>query len=88
MFAQIAGGKNPGPGGPPNNWLRTLRDDLADFRSTEGSTEDSSRQFHTAVGAVMEYKQNNANRSEHVLKKTKMQASISDYLQQNRRIKK
>ena len=44
MFTQIACGKNPGPGGPPNYWLRTLRDDLAVFRSTEGCTEDSPRQ--------------------------------------------
>ena len=31
MFAQIAGGTKPGPGGPPNNWLKTLRDNLAVF---------------------------------------------------------
>ena len=31
MFAQIAGGKNPASGGPPNNWLGTLRDNLAVF---------------------------------------------------------
>ena len=30
--------ENPGSGGSPNNWLRTLRDDLAFFQSTEGST--------------------------------------------------
>ena len=40
MFAQIAGGKNPGPRGTFNNWLRTLRDDLTVFRSTEGSKKD------------------------------------------------
>ena len=44
MFGQIASGKNPGPSGPPNNWFRTLRDDLAIFLSTEGSTEDIPRQ--------------------------------------------
>ena len=45
MSAQTAGGKNPGSGGPPNNWLSTLRDDLAVFRSTEGSAEYFPRQF-------------------------------------------
>ena len=44
MLAQVAGGKKPGPGGPPNNWLRTLRDDLAVFRSAKDSTKDSPRQ--------------------------------------------
>ena len=33
--------KNQAPGGPPNNWLRTLGDDVAVFRSTE----DRSRRF-------------------------------------------
>ena len=46
----MADGKNPGRGGPPNNWLRTLRDDLAVFRSTEGSTEYSPR--HLGVDTV------------------------------------
>ena len=45
MYAQRAGGANPGPRGPPNNWLRTLKDHLAVLRSTEGYTEDSTRQF-------------------------------------------
>ena len=46
MFAQTAGGnKKTGTGGRPNIWLRTLRDNLAVFRSIEGSTEESPRQF-------------------------------------------
>ena len=36
-----ARGKHPGPGGPPGNWLRTIRDDLDVIRSTKGSTDDS-----------------------------------------------
>ena len=39
VCAQIAGGVNPGSGGSPNNWLRTLRDDLAVLLPTEGSTK-------------------------------------------------
>ena len=37
MYAQIADGKKTASGGPPNHCLRSLRDDLAVF----GSTEDS-----------------------------------------------
>ena len=36
---------NPGPGGPPNSWLRTLVDDLFVLRSTEDSTGDSPCKF-------------------------------------------
>ena len=31
MLAQIVGGRNPGPGEPPNDSLRTLRDDVIVF---------------------------------------------------------
>ena len=31
VFAQIVDGENPGPGGPPNNWPRAMRDDLRLF---------------------------------------------------------
>ena len=41
--------KNPGPGRPPINCLGILRDDLADFRYAEGSTEDSPRQFGVEI---------------------------------------
>ena len=46
--------KNPGPGGPPNNWLKTLRDDLAVFQSTEGSTQESPRQFGVEIYRSMQ----------------------------------
>ena len=49
MFAQITGGTNAGPGGPPNKWLRALRDELAVFLSIEGSTEESPRQFGAEI---------------------------------------
>ena len=45
MCAQVVDGNQPGLGGPPNNWLSTLRDGLAVVQSTEGATEDSPRQF-------------------------------------------
>ena len=45
MFAQIASGNYPGQGGASKKWIRALRDDLAVFRSTEGSTEHSPWQF-------------------------------------------
>ena len=45
VFEQISDGKKPGPGGPPNNPLKTLRDHLGVLRSTEGSTEGFPRQF-------------------------------------------
>ena len=39
MFGTMAGGENPGPGRPENNWAKCLVDDLRVFRATEGSTE-------------------------------------------------
>ena len=41
MFRTIAGGENPGPGRPENNWAQCLADDLRVFQATEGSTESS-----------------------------------------------
>ena len=39
MFGTIAGGENPGPGRPEQNWAPCLVDDLGVFRAIEGSTE-------------------------------------------------
>ena len=52
--AQIAWVEISGPGGPPNNWLKTLRDDLAVFQSTEGSTQESPRQFGVEIYRSMQ----------------------------------
>ena len=41
MFGTMAGGENPGPGRPENNWAQCLSDGLRVFQATEGSTESS-----------------------------------------------
>ena len=45
MLGTMAGGENPGPGRPKNNWDQCLVDDFRVFRATEGSTESSPLVF-------------------------------------------
>ena len=45
MFGTLAGGENPGPGRPENNWAQCLADDIRVFQATEGSTDSSPLLF-------------------------------------------
>ena len=53
MFGTMAGGKNPGPGRPEQNWAQCLRivRDLRVFRANEGSMESFPLMFR--VGTVI-----------------------------------
>ena len=44
-FGTLAGGEDPGPGCPEQNWLKCLRDDFQAFGATEGSTDDKRLTF-------------------------------------------
>ena len=50
MFGTLAGGENPGPGQPENNWAQCLAD-IRVFQATEGSTDSSPLLF--GVEAVL-----------------------------------
>ena len=41
----MAGGENPGPGLPKNNWAHRLADDIRVFQATERSTDSSLLPF-------------------------------------------
>ena len=51
MFGTMAGGDDPGPGRPENNWAQCLVDDLRVFRATEGSKESIRWAF--GVGTML-----------------------------------
>ena len=44
-FGTLAGGEDPGPGCPEQNWLKCLRDDFQAFGATDGSTDDKRLMF-------------------------------------------
>lgn len=46
MFGTTAGGENPGPGQPEQNWAQCLVDARVVFLAAEGSTE----RFHLVFG--------------------------------------
>ena len=45
MFGELVGGENPGRGGPEQNWLKCLKDDLKMFEARHGSTPDKQSFF-------------------------------------------